>query len=393
MTRAVRRAALGLVLTSACVGAAGCGDDPTGEKAGATKVAVYVGVPLRGPWGPQGAAIARGVELGLAEGGGGAGGISLRLSERDTTDDDGIVVSDAGAAREGGVLIRDSGAVAAISGVSAATVREYGLAADQTGIAFVTATGDDVPGTLADRSPREETAAVDLAPTDAEVRASVVDRVRAAGCERTVVADARAEAAGSPYDLRALRPAASARAASWADAGLRRTVTGAIGGRTDCLVLTGDPSAGDPVSLLRALGDRLDGVTVILSRGTASQAVALYAREQDLTAEAVVDDGVPTATDEGRRIDGLYRRVYGTPAPVGALSGYRAITLQLRALAAAGAKGNRRDGVRDGLLRSAIPGPPAEGRRLDDEHVTTPALSVARPEAYGWRAVEALDAG
>jgi hypothetical protein len=31
MTRAVRRAAFGLVLTAACVGAAGCGDDPTGE--------------------------------------------------------------------------------------------------------------------------------------------------------------------------------------------------------------------------------------------------------------------------------------------------------------------------------------------------------------------------
>lgn len=392
MTRAVRRAALGLVLTSACVGAAGCGDDPTGEKAGATKVAVYVGVPLRGPWGPQGAAVARGVELGLAEGGGGAGGISLRLSERDTTDDDGIAVSDAGAAREGGVLIRDSGAVAAISGVSAATTREYGLAAGQTGIAFVEANGDDATGTRADLEPRGSRSSVDLAPTDAAVRAGVVERVRAAGCERPVVADARAKDAGAPYDLTAVRPAASARATSWADAGLRRTVTGAVGARTDCLVLTGDPSAGDPVSLLRALGDRLDDVAVIVSRGAASQAVALHARAEGLTAEAVVDDGVPTATAGGRRIDGLYRRIYGTPAPVGALSGYRAVTLQLRALAAAGARGNRRDGLRGGLLRSAVPGPPAEGRQLPDGRVTTPALSVARPEPYGWRAVEALDA-
>jgi len=393
MTRAVRRAAIGLVLAATCVGAAGCGDDPTGEKAGATKVALYVGVPLRGPWGPQGAAIVRGVELGLADSGGGAGALSLRLSERDTTDDDGIAVGTAGAAREAGVVLRDSGAVAAISGVSAVTKREYGLLASQTGVAFVAATGDDLREQGGDAEPSGVRSAVDLAPADAAVRRGIVARVRAADCSRTVVADARAAGAGTPYDLSVLRPVTAARAASWTDAELRRTVAGAVRGSVDCVVLTGDPSAGEPAALVRALGDRLDGRTLILSRGAASQATAVAVREEGLTAEAVVDDGVPGDSAEGRKIDALYRATFDTPAPVGALSGWRAVKLQLRALAAAGAQGNRRDGVVDGLRRSAIPGPPAEGRQTPEGGITTPQLSVARAEEYGWRAVSALDAG
>lgn len=392
MTRAPRGAALALALAASGLGLAACGDDPTGEKAGATKVAVYVGVPLRGPWGPQGAAIARGVELGLADAGGGAGGLSLRLSERDATDDDGVVVGAAGASREGGIIIRDSGAVAAISGVSATTVRQYGLAAGQTGISFVAATGDDVAGSDDDRRPRAARSSVALPPADAAVRAGIVERVRAARCERTVAVDARPAGAGTPYDLDAVRPVASGRATSWADAALRRTVDRAVRDRADCIVLTGDPSAGEPAGLLRSLGGRLEDQTVIVSRGAASQTVALLTHERGLRAEAVVDDGVPGDSAEGRKVDALYRRVYDTPAPVGALSGWRAIRLQLRALGAAGAKGNRRDGVRAGLLRSAVPGPPADGRQLPDGRITNPALSVARPEAYGWRAVQALDA-
>jgi hypothetical protein len=391
MTRAVRRAALGLVLTAACVGVAGCGDDPTGEKAGATKVALYVGVPLRGPWGASGAAVVRGVELGLDDAGGGAGALSLRLSERDTTDDDGITVGTAGAAREAGVVLRDSGAVGAISGVSAATVREYGLLADQTGVAFVRATGDDVAGPTTDQDPSGARSSVDLTPVDAVIRRGVVARVRAAGCARTVVADARARSAGTPYDLAELRPAATARATSWTDAALQRTVTAAVRGRTDCVVLTGDPSAGDPAALVRALGDRLDGRTLIVSRGAASPATAKLVREGGITAEAVVDDGVPGASAEGRKVDALYRRWFATPAPVGALAGWRAVKLQLRALAAAGARGNRRDGVVDGLLRSVVPGPPADGRQTADGRITNPQVSVARAEPYGWRAVRSLD--
>lgn len=391
MTRAVRRAALGLVLTAACVGVAGCGDDPTGEKAGATKVALYVGVPLRGPWGPQGVAVVRGVELGLADAGGGAGGLSLRLSERDVTDDDGITVGVAGAAREAGVVLRDSGAVAAISGVSAATVREYGLLASQTGVAFVSATGDDVPMTQADREPSGTRSQVVLPPADEAVRRGVVGRVRAAGCERPVVADARATGAGLPYDLSAADPTSSARATSWSDATLRRTVSAAVRASTDCVVLTGDPSAGEPAALLRALGTRLRGRTLILSRGAASQAAAALVRRTGLTAEAVVDDGVPGDSAEGRRIDALFVRHFGTPAPVGALAGWRAVRLQLRAVAAAGADANRRDGVLEGLVRSAVPGPPAEGRQTASGRVTNPTVSVARAEPYGWRAVSAID--
>lgn len=176
MPRAARRAALGLALAASAAGLTACGDDPTGEKAGAeesTKVAVYLGVPLRGPWGPQGTAVARGVELGLADGGGGAGEVSLRLSERDTTDDDGIGVSTAGGAREAGTVLRDSGAVAAISGVSVATVREFGLLAAQTGIAAVEASGDDVTASTADREPQGSRSYVNLTPTDAAVRAGM----------------------------------------------------------------------------------------------------------------------------------------------------------------------------------------------------------------------------
>jgi hypothetical protein len=335
--------------------------------------------------------VANGVRLGLADSGGGAGALSLRASERDTTDDDGVTVGIAGASREAGVVLRDSGAVAAISGVSAITVRQYGVLANQTGVAFVAATGDDVGTASADLDPRGSRSEVLLPPTDAAVRDGIVDRVRAAGCERTVVADARARTAGAAYDLSDLRPAATARATTWSDAALRRTLDDAVRGRTDCVVLTGDPSAGDPVGVLRALGTRMEGRRLFLSRGAASQAVASFVRSAGYATEAVVDDPVPGATAEGRRIDELYRRYFATPAPVGALSGFRAIKLQLRALAAAGAKGNRRDGVRAGLLRSAVPGPPAEGGQEPDGRAAVPALSVARAESYGWRAVRALD--
>lgn len=391
MRRAARRAALGLALVATTAGAAGCGDDPTGEKAGATKVAAYVGVPLRGPWAAQGLAVVHGAELGLADSGGGAGELSVRLSERDVTDDDGVTVGVAGAAREAGVILRDSGTVGAISGVSAVTLREYGLVTNQTGIAFVTATGDDPPGSGEDLQPRGHRTAVDLAPGDDAVRRGVIARVRAAGCARPVVADARASTAGSPYDLGVLRPAGVARAATWTDPALRRTVDSALRGRADCLVLTGDPSGGEPAGLLRALGDRLDGRRVVLSRGAASQATALLARSRGLEIEAVVDDGVPGDSPEGRRIDAMHGRIYGTPAPVGALAGWRAAKLLLRGVTAAGPLGNRRDGVVAGFVRAAVPAPPAEGRQHPDGSVTTPQLSVARPEAYGWRAVEALD--
>jgi hypothetical protein len=392
VSRAARRAALGLALVATGAGVAGCGDDPTGEKAGATKVAAYLGVPLRGPWGQRGLAVTAGAELALDDAKGGAGGFSLRLSERDVTDDDGINVGVAGAAREAGIMLRDSGAVGAIAGVSAISVREYGLMAGQTGIAFVAASGDDQTESGVDLEPRGTRSSVDLSATDAAVRAGVIARVRAAKCRRPVVADARSPVTGSAYDLSALRPVATATAASWDDAKLRSTVSLALRDRrADCIVLTGDPSGGDPDDLMQAIGSRQDGHRLFLSRGAASPAMAERVRARGLDAEAIVDDGVPDATPEGRRIDALYRALYETPAPVGVLAGWRSTKLLLRALANAGPKANRRDGVRAGLLRAAIPGPPAEGRQNPDGTVTTPSLSVAKAEPYGWRAVEALD--
>ncbi|MEV4418860.1 hypothetical protein AB0L40_02655 [Patulibacter sp. NPDC049589] len=391
MPSAAHRAALALALVATGVGVLGCGDDPTGEKAGASKFAVYLGVPTRGPWGPQGLAISAGAELGLADSGGGAGAFSLRLSERDVTDDDGIAVGVAGAAREAGVVLRDAGAIGAISGLSAVSVREFGLLAAQTGVSFVDASGDDVRESQADLQPRGRRSYIDLSPTDAAVQRGLADRAEAAGCRRTVVADARSAAAGPAYDLSALRPVASAHATSWTDAGLRKRVAGALTGRTDCLVLSGDPSGGEPAGLLRSLGTRLKGRTVLLSRGAASQATARLVREEGLKAEAVVDDVVPDATPEGRRIDALYLRKHHTPAPVGVISGWRSVKLVLRGLGAAGAKGNRRDGVVAAFVKVPVPGPPAQGRQNADGTITTPALSVARAESYGWRAVRAID--
>src|SRR4051794_35617128 len=127
MPRAVRRAAWGLAVTAATVGLAGCGGDPTGEQAYDTKVAVYVGVPLGGPWGDAGQAITRGTVLGLADSKGGAGDFSVRLSLRDVTDDDLDTVGIQGASREAGNALRDVGAIGVIGGLDPTASRQLQL--------------------------------------------------------------------------------------------------------------------------------------------------------------------------------------------------------------------------------------------------------------------------
>lgn len=393
MRRAARRVALGLSLSALVAGAAGCGDDPTGEKAYETKVAVYVGVPTRGPWGMQGQLLARGVELALADSGGGAGPFSVRLSERDVTDDDGRTVGVAGASREAGNFLRDNGTVGVLTGLSPVTVRSFGLTANQTGAAFVSVSGDQVDASPADLSPRGRRLSVGLAASDAAVARGLAERAAAARCRSTVLVVAPGTGVDAPRHAGGLDPRTTVRGSSYADPQLVSGLRDALADGADCVVVTGEPTAGDPARLLRTVLPELRGTTILLSRGAASQGAAALARSADLDVEAVVDDGVPDATAEGRRIDAAYRRVHGTPAPVGVLAGWRGMKLMLRAIGEAGAKGNRRDGVADALVRVSVPGPPAEGAQRPDGTVTTPTVSLARPEAYGWRAVRALDAG
>jgi len=142
MTPAVRRTACGLAAAVAAVGLAGCGGDPTGEQAYDTKVAVYVGVPLGGPWGDAGQAISRGTVLGLADAKGGAGDFSVRLSLRDVTDDDLKTVGKQGAAREAGNALRDVGVIGLIGGV-VGLLLGIGLAAGLRGV--LDATGAELP--------------------------------------------------------------------------------------------------------------------------------------------------------------------------------------------------------------------------------------------------------
>lgn len=393
MRRAARRVALGLSLSALVAGAAGCGDDPTGEKAYETKVAVYVGIPTRGPWGMQGQLLARGAELALADSGGGAGPFSVRLSERDVTDDDGRTVGVAGASREAGNFLRDGGTVGVITGLSPVTVRSFALTAAQTGAAFVSVSGDQVDATPDDLNPRGRRLSVGLAPGDAAIARGIAGRADAASCRSAVLVVAPDADGGALRGAPGLDPKTTVHGASYADPALVSGLRGALDDGADCVVVAGEPTAGDPARLLRAVLPELKGTTILLSRGAASQGAAALARSADLRMEAVVDDGVPDATEEGRRIDAAYSAVHGTPAPVGVLAGWRGMKLMLRAINEAGPKGNRRDGVSDALVRVAVPGPPAEGRQKPDGTVTTPTVSLARPEAYGWRAVRALDAG
>jgi hypothetical protein len=391
--RAVRRVALGLSLSALLAGVAGCGDDPTGEMAYETKVAVYVGIPTRGPWGPQGLALTHGVELALADSGGGAGPFSVRLSERDVTDPDGTSISATGASVEAGNFLRDNGTVGVISGLTPVTVRTFALTANQVGAAFVSASGDQVDASPADLVPRGQRNAVGMAPTDRAIVAGLAARAKAASCRRTVLVDTPVDGVSAPHDATGLRPRTTLRAASYADPRLETGLEGALEDGADCLAVTGEPSAGNPATLLRAVLPRLRGVTILVSRGAASQGVAVLARENGLRAEAVVDDAVPGDTAVGRRIDAAHRKVFGTPATVGTIAGWRAMKLMLRAIGNAGPDGNRRDAVGRELATAAIPGPPAEGRQDANGEISNPVVSLARPESYGWRAVRALDAG
>lgn len=393
MTPAVRRAAWGLATVVATVGLAGCGGDPTGEQAYDTKVAVYVGVPLGGPWGDAGQAIARGAVLGLADSRGGAGDFSVRLSLRDVTDDADLkTVSKQGAAREAGNALRDVGVIGLIGGLDPASGRQLQLLGNQTGIGFVAASGDQIAATEADLSPRSKRMAVQLGAPDAVVAGAIVERVRAADCRRITLVSVPDAGVGRALTDGELEPRTTLRATSYRDPRLASGLERALRADSDCLVVAGQPSGGDPVTLLRPVADLLDGKTVILSRGAASPATAALARDAKLTFEAVVDEAAANATAEARAIDADYREVHGTPAPVGVMSGWRSIKLMLRAVSDAGAGGNRRDAVADALVAAPVPGPPSDATQNDDGTISPPALSLARPEPYGWRAFRALDA-
>lgn len=315
----------------------------------------------------------------------------MRLTERDVTDDDGVGVSSEGAAREAGTALRDLGTIGVIGGLDPISSRELLLLSNQTGAGYVSASGDQIDASAADLAPRGRRMSVALAAPDSAIAAAVRGRVRAAGCRRTVLVDVPEAGVGAPHDSTGLRPAKTLRAASYDDAKLAQAFGRALGGATDCVVIDGDPSGGDPADLLGPVVDRLKGKTLLLTRGAASQAAAELALAHGLRAEAVVDDPVAGATAEGRRIDALYRKVYGSPAPIGAIPGWRAIKLQVKAVADAGAGGNRRDSVSKALVTAPVPGPPGIGRQRADGSVTNSSVSLARPQAYGWRAVTALD--
>lgn len=392
MTPAVRRAAWGTAAVVATVGLAACGGDPTGEQAYDTKVAVYVGVPLGGPWGDAGQAISRGTVLGLADAKGGAGDFSVRLSLRDVTNDDLKTVGKQGASREAGNALRDVGVIGLIGGLDPSSGRQLQLLGNQTGIGFIAASGDQIAASESDLSPRSKRMAVQLGAPDAAVASAIVDRVRAADCRRTTLVSVPDAGVGRALAADGLEPATTLRAASYGDPRLASGLERALRADSDCLVVAGQPSGGDPVALLRPVADLLDGTTVILSRGAASPATAKLVRDADLTAEAVVDEAAANTTDETRAIDAKYREIYGTPAPVGVMSGWRSIKLMLRAVADAGAGGNRRDAVSTALVAAPVPGPPTDATQNDDGTISPITLSLARAESYGWRAVRALDA-
>ncbi len=391
MTRGRRLAAWGLA-AAATGGLAACGGDPTGEQAYDTKVAVYVGVPLGGPWGDAGQAITRGAVLGLADAHGGVGDFSVRLSLRDVTDDDLRTVGTAGASREAGNLLRDVGAVGAIGGLDPTAARQIQLLGNQTGIGYISASGDQIAARTEDLTPTGQRMAVQLGAPDAAIATAILARAEAADCRRTtLVAVPDAGVAGLLAED-GLEPRTTLRAATYGDPQLKSGLDRALRGGSDCLVVAGQPSGGDPAALLRPVADRLDGVTLIVSRGAASPALAALVRRADLTAEAVVDEAPASANAETRAIDAEYRQVYGTPAPVGVMNGWRSIKLMLRAVGDAGPGGNRRDSVAKALVAAPVPGPPVAASQNDDGTITPVAVSLARAESYGWRAVRALDA-
>lgn len=391
MPRAARRAAWGLAVTAATVGLAACGGDPTGEQAYDTKVAVYVGVPLGGPWGDAGQAITRGAVLGLADSRGGAGDFSVRLSLRDVTDEDLTTVGVEGASREAGNALRDVGAVGVIGGLDPTASRQLQLLGNQTGLGYVSASGDQIAASAADLSPRRERMAVQLGAPDAAVATAIVERAQAANCRRTTLVSVPDAGVGSALGASELDPATTLRAPSYGDRGLATGLARALRANSDCVVVAGQPSGGDPVKLLEPLRDELEDVTLILSRGAASPQAASLVRDAGLTAEAVVDEAAANGTAETRAIDAKHREVYGTPAPVGVMAGWRSIKLMLRAVADAGPGGNRRDAVAEALVAAPVPGPPTAATQNDDGTITPVAVSLARAEPYGWRAVRALD--
>jgi len=399
--------AVGLILS-------GCGGDPRGERGFPTNVAVYVDVPLRGPWAGPGQALAHGAELAVADAGGGIGHLSVRLTERDITDDaDGAAVTPEGAVREAGAALLDQGAIAMVSGLDPAAVRVSRRLASQTGLGFVTASGPEELGgpgrsgpTTDDLSVRGPRRAVRLAASDRAIARQVDARIDAADCRSVVrlVAGDRgtavdgADAGDGGVDRSRSRVTRSgpgrtehiATAERYDDDGLRRNLERRLAAGADCVVVDGTPGAGDPAALLQGVVDDLDGVRILITRGAASGTMAGLVVEHDLRAEAIVDDVAPDTDAETRRIDALHRRYYATPATAGVISGWRSLKLLIAAVGAAGADGNRRDVVAARLVEQPVPGPPTVGAQDADGAVTPAPVGLARAREYGWRVVRNL---
>ncbi|MGE4427609.1 MAG: hypothetical protein AB7G37_14250 [Solirubrobacteraceae bacterium] len=409
-----RTSAAAVALTLAVGVLAGCGGDPRGERGYPTNVAVYVDVPLRGPWAGPGQAIAHGAELAVADAGGGIGAFSVRLTERDITDDaDGAAITQEGAVREAGTALVDQGALAMVSGLDPAAVRVSRLLASQTGLGFVTASGPEELGgggrpgpSTEDLSVRGPRRAVRLAASDRAIAARLDARVDAAGCRsllRLVVGDGRVVAAGNESTggdgdtadrgeagVAGSRTEHIATAERYDDPGLRRNLERRLSAGLDCLVIDGVPAAGDPAVLLQDAVDDLGGVRIFVTRGAASGTMAGLVVEHDLQAEAIVDDAAPDTDAETRRIDALHRRYYATPAPAGVISGWRSLKLLIAAVGAAGDDGNRRDAVAAKLVQLRVPGPPTVGTQDADGAVTPAPVGLARARDYGWRVVRNL---
>jgi branched-chain amino acid transport system substrate-binding protein len=310
---------------------------------GAT-VDVYASLPLRGVWAGQGAAIADGIKLALAQAGGVAGPWRIHLI---LLDDSGGAARVAHDARTAGT---DPRAVYYIGELDSGASQISAPLLNEAGVPQVSPLSTSVAVGSAAFDPTGRPTFFRLAPSDAVQAVAQLGELAHARCKRVaLVHDGTLEGMGLAAALSARRGAIahSFAVAGSAAPGLAARIK-AQG--DDCAVFAGAPSPSAVAALSELVGGRLR-----LVLGSYGVCTASVTRALPVAARAAFRCTAPTGNLNGSTVSRAFVATYqasfgdAAPDPV-AVYGYEAMRLALDTVAQVGPRGDDKSAVRAALL-------------------------------------------
>jgi ABC-type branched-subunit amino acid transport system substrate-binding protein len=308
---------------------------------------VFASLPLHGVWGPQGTAVANGVELALNGAGGAAGRWRVRLVLLDDSAGAGGVAQNARRASTNPATVYYIGELdSAATEISAPLLNVAGVAQVSP-----LATAESAGARALD--PTGRPSFLRLAPPDSTQAAAQLDALAHARCRRvTVVHDGSLEGAGLAAALDARRGQLGVRILRVESFSGRAGAVGAAArlrsAGADCVVFAGTASS-DAVALLSSLGKfRM----VLGSYGVCTQSVLVQLPASVRRAfRCTLPVGDLGSSAAGRAFFAAYGAAHGggVPDPLVAY-GYEAMRLGLDTIARLGARGDDKGAVRAALF-------------------------------------------